>query len=161
MTPPRNKIFLDIDGVINPLAPLFGIHHDDYWRDFTAHTFDGYTLHLSRNMIQAIVDLDCDITIVSTWCESPLECHRLLDFLQLPAHVRALPMGRKQAAVVCGYNLYAANVWIDDDEPDTLNRFKFPHLLRITPDALTGLTPTEISDIRTFCNSIEMKRGRR
>lgn len=145
------QLLLDIDGVLNPLALVADIGHTDLWTDFEECRFDSHDIYLSVSMAEAIKDLDAYVIIISTWCNNKAELRRMLNKIDLEAHIAPMDgIWKNETVDVFHQDGLDRSVWIDDDEPVEPVNCNKRDLLRITPDSMTGLTPADIEQAREF-----------
>lgn len=145
------QLLLDVDGVLNPLALVADVGHSDLWGDFKEGRFDSHDIYLSVSMAEAIKDLDAYVIMISARCDNKSELRRMLNAIDLEAHIAPMNGIWKNETVDAFHkDGLDRSVWIDDDEPvEPINEDKHD-LLRITPDAMTGLTPADIEQAREF-----------
>jgi hypothetical protein len=162
-------ILLDVDGVLNPF-PFTDIKRD--WKfepTFTSSIESGqFSLNLSKEMGQALLDLNCQIQWLTTWI-------RHEDFAN-PNIGKALdwPIQKEAQLVIAGltdpfWKVRTVKsilsipgpkvIWIDDDAARFIEHFSDwslldPHdrLQIIVPDPQVGLTKRHIQIINDFIN---------
>lgn len=160
---------LDIDGVLNPCP--FNAERSKDWLfepEFRSSPESGrFLLNLSKEMGQALLDLDCHIRWLTTWILDEDQANpnigAALGWPKLPI-IPIAPHGpsdffwKPRAIKTLLENPGPKVIWIDDDinsflqhfQPDVLDPHK--RLLTIVPESDIGLTKAHINIIKEFIN---------
>lgn len=159
---PRPRLYLDVDGVLNVLAPEGADPGTDTWDDLTLHEqvpshAGAFDLRLSRSMVAEIAALEADVAWLTTWrADAVAQVAPLVDAPDWPwldwRHDKA------EAVVADLRQQPRPFVWVDDmaatrhDVHVVASQLDVPlpvHLL-LRPSPTVGLRPSDLERIRGF-----------
>lgn len=159
---PRPRLYLDVDGVLNVLAPAGTNPGADSWDDLTFHEqvpshAGAFDLRLSKQMVAEVAALEADVAWLTTWrSDAVAEVAPLVDAPDWPW--LDWQDDKTEAVVTDQRRMPRPFVWIDDmaatrhDVHVVAAQLEVPlpvHLL-IRPSPTVGLRQADIARIRTF-----------